>query len=149
MATKEADKTLSRTEAIEAYSKLRARAKNAQAQAKREGELLIEDLLTVASGAGVGYLMGQRHAQGAEDAISDNHEPGSEAYEEKVADAGQVAGIDLDLIIGGVGTAAGMMKLGGKMSNTVRKVGIGALTSYASRLAYEKGGDSVRDSDEE
>jgi len=33
---------------------------------------------------------------------------------EMVTEAGQVAGVDLDLLVGGAGTAAGLLKLGGK-----------------------------------
>jgi len=148
MATKEATlKDVSKQELAESLAKLKSRTKNAQVQAKREAELLIEDVLTVASAGGVGYLMGQRHAQGEEDADSGGLT--GEDREAKIAEAGQVAGIDLDLMIGGVATAAGMMKLGGKMSNTVRKVGIGALAGYAQRIGYEKGGESVTEAEED
>lgn len=147
MAKDAALKDVSKQELAEAYGKLKSRTKNAQMQAKREAELLIEDVLTVASAGGVGYLMGQRHAQGEETADSEGLS--GEEREAKIAEAGQVAGIDLDLAIGGVATAAGMMKLGGKMSNTVRKVGIGALAGYAQRVGYEKGGESVTEAEEE
>lgn len=142
-------KDVSKQELAEAYGKLKSRTKNAQIQAKREAELLIEDVITVASGGGVGYLMGQRRAEAAEQALKDGLEKDSDEYLEAVAEGGQVAGIDLDLMIGGVGAAAGMLKLGGKMSNTVRKIGIGALTAYAARVGYEKGEDSVTEAEDE
>ena len=151
MAKDAALKDVSKQELAEAYGKLKSRTKNAQMQAKREAELLIEDVITVASGGGVGYLMGQRRAEAADAWLKDN--PGgsldSDEAREAIAEGGQVAGIDLDLMIGGVGAAAGMLKLGGKMSNTVRKIGIGALTAYASRVGYEKGEESVTEAEEE
>lgn len=143
-------KDISKQELADNYSKLKSRTKNAQIQAKREGEAFIEDVLTVAAAGGLGYLMGQRHADGAEQAIKEGHSVGSEKYNEMVAESGQVAGgVDLDLLIGGAATAAGMFKLGGKMSNTVRKVGIGGLSAYAARVGYEKGEDSVTEAEEE
>jgi len=147
MAKDAALKDVSKQELAEAYGKLKSRTKNAQMQAKREAELLIEDVLTVAAGGGVGYLMGQRRAEAAEAAVKEGKS--GEDLEEAIAEGGQVAGIDLDLMVGGVATAAGMLKLGGKMSNTVRKVGIGALTAYAARVGYEKGEDSVTEAEEE
>ena len=149
MAKEAALKDVSKQELAESYSKLKARTKNAQVQAKREGETLVEDVITIAAGGGLGYLMGQRHADAAEAAIKEGHTVGSEKYNESVAEGGQVGGIDLDLLVGGAAAAAGMFKLGGKMSNTVRKVGIGGLTAYAARVGYEKGEDSVTESDEE
>lgn len=150
MAKDAALKDISKQELADNYSKLKSRTKNAQIQAKREGEAFIEDVLTVAAAGGLGYLMGQRHADGAEQAIKEGHSVGSEKYNEMVAESGQVAGgVDLDLLIGGAATAAGMFKLGGKMSNTVRKVGIGGLSAYAARVGYEKGEDSVTEAEEE
>jgi hypothetical protein len=149
MAKDAALKDVSKQELAEAYSKLKSRTKNAQLQAKREGEALVEDVLTIAAAGGLGYLMGQRHADGAEAALKEGHQEGSEKYNEMVAEAGQIAGgIDLDLLVGGAATAAGMFKLGGKMSNTVRKIGIGGLSAYAARVGYEKGEDSVTEAEE-
>lgn len=150
MAKDAALKDVSKQELAESYSKLKARTKNAQTQAKREGEALVEDVLTIAAAGGLGYLMGQRQADAAEAWLKSN--PGgdleSEGAQEKIAEGGQVAGIDLDLLVGGAAAAAGMFKLGGKMSNTVRKVGIGGLSAYAARVGYEKGEDSVTEAEE-
>ncbi len=137
MAKDAALKDASKTELADAYSKLKSRTKSAQVQAKKEGEALIEDVLTVASGGLVGYMMGQRYAQAQKD--------GEDA--EGIAEAGQVGGFDLDLLVGGAATAAGMMKLGGKMSNTVRKIGIGGLTAYAVRRGTAMGAESVNEAD--
>ena len=147
MAKDAALKDVSKQELAEAYSKLKARTKNAQMQAKKEGEALVEDVITIASAGGLAYLMGQRHAQAAKDAIADNKT--GEDLEKAVAEGGQIAGIDIDLLIGGAATAAGMLKLGGKMSNTVRKIGIGGLSAYAARLGNEKGVESVTEAEEE
>ncbi len=149
MAKDAALKDVSKQELAESYSKLKARTKNAQTQAKREGEALVEDVLTIAAAGGLGYIMGQRQAEAAEAAIKDGHDEDSEKFAEMVAEGGQVAGIDLDLLVGGAAAAAGMFKLGGKMSNTVRKVGIGGLAAYATRMGLEKGEDSVTEADEE
>lgn len=143
MAKEAALKDVSKQELAESYSKLKARTKNAQVQAKTEGEALVKDALTVASGGGLGYLMGQRRAEAADAAAKAGHAEGSEEYEQLVAEGGQVAGIDLDLLAGGAAAAAGLLKLGGKMSDTVRAIGIGGLTAYAARVGYEKGEDSV------
>jgi len=149
MAKDAALKDVSKQELAESYSKLKARTKNAQIQAKREGEALVEDVLTIAAAGGLGYLMGQRHADAAETALANGIAKDSPEYFEAIAEGGQVAGIDLDLLVGGAAAAAGMMRLGGKMSNTVRKIGIGGLAAYASRVGYEKGEDSVTEAEEE
>jgi len=148
MAKDAALKDVSKQELAEAYSKLKSRTKNAQLQAKREGEALVEDVLTIAAAGGLGYLMGQRTAEGAVDAIKAGHAVGSEKFNEMVTEAGQVAGVDLDLLVGGAATAAGMLKLGGKMSNTVRKIGIGGLAAYATRMGTEKGEESVTEEED-
>jgi len=149
MAKDAALKDVSKQELAEAYSKLKSRTKNAQMTAKKEGEMLVEDALTIAAGGGLGYLMGQRHAEAAEAALKEGIAEGSEEMEKAVAEGGQIAGIDLDLLVGGGAAAAGLLKLGGKMSNTVRKVGIGGLTAYAARIGREKGIESVTEPDEE
>ncbi len=147
MAGKDAAlKDVSKTELAESYSKLKARTKNAQLTAKKEGEMLIEDALTVAAGGGLGYMMGQRHAEGEETALKEGLS--GEELETAIAEAGQVGGIDLDLLVGGGAAAAGLLKLGGKMSNTVRKIGIGGLTAYAARIGREKGIESVKAEEE-
>jgi len=147
MAKDAALKDVSKQELAEAYSKLKSRTKNAQVTAKKEGEALVEDALTIAAGGGLGYLMGQRHAEATETALKEGLS--GEDLEKAVAEGGQVAGIDLDLLVGGGAAAAGLLKLGGKMSNTVRKIGIGGLTAYAARIGREKGIESVTEADEE
>lgn len=140
-------KDVSKTELAEAYSKLKARGKSAQLQAKKEGEALIEDALTLAAAGGLSYLMGQRHEEAK--LAAEKEGLSEDKVLEATAEGGQVAGIDLDLLIGGAATAAGLMKLGGKMSNTVRKIGIGGLAAYAARIGRDKGIDSVHEPEEE
>jgi len=55
----------------------------------------------------------------------------------------------MDLAVGGGLAAVGLAKLGGKMSETVRAAGIGALTAWASRTGHEKGMEGARESVEE
>lgn len=119
---------ISKKELAEQYASLKRRMDKSRKDARSEGETLIRDVITVGSGAGVGYLMGSRAAS-----------VGAGASEEELAEAQQIAGVDMDLVIGGGLAAVGLMKMGGKMSDTVRAAGIGALTSWASRLAHEKG----------
>lgn len=130
-------KKISNKELAEAYAKLKSRTKNAQDSAKQQGEDLIRDAITVASGGALGYYMGMMEAEGGADL-----EIGSEAYDEAVAESQQIAGIDLDLLVGGAAAAAGLMKLGGKMSDTLRAVGVGALAEWAGRTAYDSGLES-------
>lgn len=120
---------ISKKELAEQYASLKRRMDKSRKDARSEGETLIRDVITVGSGAGVGYLMGSRAASVG----------GAAASEEELAEAQQIAGVDMDLVIGGGLAAVGLMKMGGKMSDTVRAAGIGALTSWASRLAHEKG----------
>jgi len=126
---------VSKTELAEAYTKLKSRTQKAQDAAKKEGEALIEDALTIGAGAGLQYYMGMLEAQADSDS------------EEDIKAKQQVMGLDIDLVVGGAATVAGMMKLGGKMSDTVRAVGVGALTSYAGRMAYEAGLESQEESE--
>lgn len=127
-------KDVSKTELAEAYARLKAKGKAQQMKTRKEGEELIRDGITVGSGALVGYLMGQREARA-------NLTPGMtpEAQAEELAKTQQVGGVDMDLLIGGGAAVVGLMKLGGKMSDAVRAVGIGALAEYAGRMAYDKG----------
>jgi hypothetical protein len=119
---------ISKKELAEQYASLKRRIDKGRKQGREEGEALIRDVITVGAGAGVGYLMGSREAN-----------VGAGASEEDIAKAQQIGGVDMDLVIGGGLAVVGLMKMGGKMSDTVRAAGIGALTSWASRLATEKG----------
>lgn len=112
---------LSKKELAEAVAKLKGRQQRAARAAREEGEALVRDAITVATAGGLGYYMG----------MQEKDRPGDET-------AVQVAGIDIDLLVGGAAAAAGLMKLGGKMSDTLRAVGIGGLSSYASRLGHDK-----------
>lgn len=131
----------SKTELAELYSKLKARAKADKTRAAKEGEQLIEDVMCIAAGGGLGYLMGQRHEaahiEGTAKGLA------GEELETYVAEGGQIAGIDLDLMVGAAATAAGMFKLGGKMSDTVRRIGVGGLTAYAARIGNDKGREAA------
>lgn len=122
---------ISKKELAEQYASLKRRMDKSRKQARDEGEAIIRDVITVGSGAGAGWLMGSRAASA-----------GAGASEEEIADAQQIGGVDMDLAIGGGLAAVGLMKMGGKMSDTVRAAGIGVLTSWASRLAHEKGLES-------
>lgn len=147
MAKDAALKDVSKTELAETYSKLKARTKAAQQAAAKESEMMIEDAITVASGGGLGYLMGQRYAEAAQAADADGLT--GDERDAAVAEGGQIAGIDLDLLVGGAAAVAGITKLGGKMSNMVRRVGIGALTAYAARVGAQKGHEAAMKSDDE
>lgn len=113
-------KDISKTELAEAYSKLKSRTSRANDIAKREGEALIGDAITIGSAAGLGAYMGYA---------------GRGKTGEELKDAQQLVGFDVDLLVGGAATAIGLMKWGGKMSDTMRKVGVGGLCSWASRAA--------------
>lgn len=113
-------KDISKTELAEAYAKLKGRTARANEIAKREGEALIRDALTIGTAAGLGAYMGYA-ARGL---------TGTAAKE-----AQQIGGFDIDLIVGGAAAAVGMLKYGGKMSDTMRAVGVGGLCSWASRTA--------------
>lgn len=120
-------KDVSKTELAEAYSKLKSRTTRANQIAKQEGEALVRDALTVGSAAGLGLLMGYM-AKGETDPT-------------KIKEAQQVAGFDIDLVVGGAAAAIGLMKYGGKMSDTMRAVGVGGLCSWASRAAEAAGAE--------
>ena len=140
---------LSKQQLAENYAKLKARVKGSAITARREANAAVEDLLVVGTASGLGYLMGSYHAEAAEEAVKDGHAPGTDKYTEAVAEGGQLMGVDIDLIVGGVATGLGAFGLAGKMSNTIRKVGIGGLAAYGARIGYEKGEDSVTEADEE
>ena len=139
--TKEA---ATRKELAEAYGKLKAKGKATQVAAKQQGEELVRDAITVASGGALGYYMGMMEGDGGKDLSA-----GTDEYDDAVSEAQQIAGIDIDLLVGGAAAAAGLMKLGGKMSDTLRAVGIGGLAEWAGRTAYESGLDSASGEEEE
>jgi hypothetical protein len=111
---------LSRKELEEAYVRLRSKSKRANEIAKREGEGMMRNLVTVASAGGMGWYIGDAVKKGG-------------------AEAAQVQGIDIDILVGGGALAAGMMKWGGKFSETLSAIGTGVLSGYAYRMAEEKG----------
>lgn len=137
-------KDVPKAELAEAYSKLKARGKSAQEASKKEGEAMVRDAITVASGGALGYYMGMM--EGEADIKTGMTE---EEKEEAVAEAQQMAGIDLDLLVGGAAAVAGLMKLGGKMSDTIRAVGVGALAEWAGRTAYNSGLESASEEDDD
>jgi len=116
--------SLSRKELEEAYVRLKSKSKRANDVAKREGEGMMRNLVTVGSALGVGWYMG--------DAVKNK---GTKTVEE----AQQISGIDTDLLIGGGALAAGMMKWGGKFSETLSAIGTGVLSGYAYRRGEKMG----------
>ncbi len=113
-------KDISKTELAEAYSKLKGRTSRANEIAKREGEALISDAMTVGTAAGLGAYMGYVARGKSGTAIKD---------------AQQIGGFDIDLVVGGAAAAVGLMGWAGKMGGAVRSVGVGGLCSWASRAA--------------
>ena len=136
-------KEVTKKELAEAYAKLKARGKTTQETAKKQGEEFIRDAITVASGGALGYYMGMMEGEGGEGLTS-----GTEEYDDAVAEAQQVAGLDLDLLIGGAAAIAGLTKMGGKMSDTLRAIGVGGLTEWAGRTAYDSGLESAMEEEE-
>lgn len=126
-------KEVSKKELAAAYAKLQARTKGAQKAAKEQTEEFVRDAITVVSGAGLGYYMGMLEAE----AESED--------EDAIAESQQIAGIDIDLAVGGVAAIAGLTKMGGKMSESIRAIGVGALTEWAGRTAYDSGLTSKSD----
>lgn len=149
MANTPAKSKPSYTELADMYNRVKTREKKAKSAAKIEGERMVEDVLTLASAGGLSYIMGQKHAEGEEAAAKEGLTPNTQEFDEKADEAAQLAGIDIDVLAGGACTALGMMGLAGNMSGTVRKIGIGGLAAAASRIGYDKGGESVTEKDEE
>jgi hypothetical protein len=113
----------SRKELMEQYVRLKGRIKKAQNESKEMMEQVTQDLITVGTGAALGAFAGNKIRNG--DVATED-----EAYELM-----EGSNLDIDLVVGAVCAGAGMMKMGGKMSDTLRAVGIGGLTSYAARAA--------------
>jgi hypothetical protein len=124
MATPAKASDISKTELMEAYSRLKGKVKRSNDMAKREGEAMMTDLLTIGGGAGLQAYM----------ASLAKNKPAGKTVEE----AQQISGLDIDMLIGGGALAAGMFKWGGKMSPSLRAIGVGGLTGWASRVAYAK-----------
>jgi hypothetical protein len=131
--------TVSKQQLAEAYAKLKSRTDKMRNMAKDEGEALVRDVITIGSGFGVGYYMGMQYGEATKEGET----------EEKIKEAGQIAGIDFDLMVGGGLAALGLMKMAGKQSDTIRAAGIGALSAWAGRTGQEKGLESVLKEDED
>ena len=116
--------SLSRKELEEAYVRLKSKSKRANDVAKREGEGMMRNLVTVGSALGMGWYMGDAEKN-----------RGTKTVEESQ----QISGIDADLIIGGGALAAGMMKWGGKFSETLSAIGTGVLSGYGYRRGHSMG----------
>lgn len=122
---------VSKKELADAYSKLKGSIKRKRENEKAKTEQLVADVVTLASAGGLGYYMGRLES-----------EAGVGASEEDIAEKQQLAGIDLDLAIGGGLAVVGLMDMAGGMSNTVRAAGIGGLSAWAARVGREKGLES-------
>jgi len=122
MANTPAKASISRKEAIDAYARLKTKAKRANEIAKSESEGMMRNLVTVGSGSLMGWYLGDLAKKNPSD----------------VEGSQQVQGVDIDLIVGGGALAAGMMKWGGKFSETLSAIGTGVLTQYGGRMLYEK-----------
>ncbi len=119
-------KEVTKKELADAYAKLKSRTKGAQDASKKQGEELIRDAITVGSGGLLGYYMGQMAGEAEQD--KDWTTADEEKQDEILGEYQQMAGLDIDLLVGGAAAVAGLTKMGGKMSDTIRAVGIGALT---------------------
>ena len=117
---------LSHKELEEAYVRLKSKGKRANEVAKREGEGMMRNLVTVGSALGMGWYMGDAEKSGLK---------AGKTLEETQ----QISGIDADLIIGGGALAAGMMKWGGKFSETLSAIGTGVLSGYGYRRGHSMG----------
>ena len=138
-------KDISKTEIAEAYGKLKIRDKKRRQAAKAETEALIEDLVVVGSGIGMGWLMGMRVAD-ADLNITAEQAAAGDTAESRIKEKTQVAGIDLDLLVSLGAAGVGLTKYGGGMSGFARSVGIGGLTSWGSRKFFFK---AIEDSEGE
>jgi len=123
MATDKNLSNLPKKDLADQYVRLKGRIKKAQDESKQMMEQVTQDLITVGTGAALGAFAGNKIRNG--EVTSED-----EAYELM-----EGSSLDIDLVVGAVCAGAGMMKMGGKMSDTIRAVGIGGLTSYASRAA--------------
>lgn len=124
-ALKKADySSVSKTELAEIITRYKARDKKSREKAKKATEQLTADLVTVGSGAAMGYLMGYRVVNA--DRTKENY----------LEEATQIVGVDYDLAISGAVAAIGLTGMGGGMSDFLRSVGIGGLTAYAGRRAF-------------
>lgn len=115
---------LSHKELEEAYVRLKSKGKRANEVAKREGEGMMRNLVTVGSALGMGWYMGDSEKNRGDKTIEESQ---------------QFSGIDADLIIGGGALAAGMMKWGGKFSETLSAIGTGVLSGYGYRRGHSMG----------
>ena len=126
MANAPAVKTrMSNKELEEAYVRLKSKSKRANEIAKREGEVMMQNLITVGSAFGMGWYLGDAEK--------------NRAAGKTVEESQQIGGIDADLIVGGGALAAGMLKWGGKFSDTLSSIGTGVLSGYAARRGQKMG----------
>jgi hypothetical protein len=126
---KPALKDISKTELADAYSKLKARTEKASRVAREEGERLTHDVITLGSAFGSAYGIGALAADAASD--------------EEAKEATQVMGVDYDLLGGGVLLGAGLFKVAGKSSDMLRCAGVGVLSQYLGRMAYQMGREGM------
>jgi hypothetical protein len=116
MATPAKLSDVSKKELAEAYARLKQKTKRANEVAKAKTESMMNNLITVGSGFGMGWYIGSQEKNNASTKISD---------------------IDVDLIVGGVALAASMMDWGGKYNETLASVGSGVLASWGGRYGRE------------
>lgn len=127
---------ISKKELMDAYSKLKTRTKRTNEIARKEGEAMMNNLITVGATGLSGWYLGGEMKKSIKAAASISDPKKKLA---KLKASGKVSGVDIDLIVGGGALAAGMMKWGGKFSPTMSAIGTGVLGGYAFRRGYAAG----------
>ena len=132
MATPVKQGDISKKELMDAYSKLKTRTKRTNEIARKEGEAMMNNLITVGAGGLSGWYLGGEMKKASKGKTG-------AALAKAQKNAGKISGVDIDLIVGGGALAAGMMKWGGKFSPTMSAIGTGVLGGYAFRRGYAAG----------
>lgn len=119
--------------------RIKQREKKLKDEAKAKTSKLIGSAITIASAAGLGHILGGKERDlkaKAEWATWDEKK-----REEELKKDQTVMGIDLDLLVGLAGLGLGLSDGAGEFADTLTAIGVGGVSSYASRSLYARARD--------
>lgn len=122
--------------------KIKERQKREKIQEKEKQANLMESLIALGTAGGLSFYQGGKEKE-VRDANADFDTLPLEKKQELLAEAQGVAGIDLDLLVGGAGLVMAMTDMAGEYAGTFRAVGTGALSSWSARFFYNKAAHAV------
>lgn len=115
--------------------KIKARQKRMQDDNKQKAAATISTVATIGSATLLSYVMGGKEAEVRKE-HADFDTASQEDKKKWLEEKQSLMGIDYDALIGIIGVGVGLTDSAGEWSAPLGAIGTGALSSFASRMAY-------------